>query len=100
MRTAPGRVDQRSRTDPLVAPLYVVAGPVSRQSGGLNSESAERMLSKVVSDGKRVAAFLFDANLPPPLISVVRSAVWQRLRVKFLWYFFGHVEDSAEMLAA
>ena len=50
-----------------VASLYVVTGPVvSRQSVGRDSESGRAdAFFKVVSDGKRVAAFQFDANLPP-----------------------------------
>ena len=50
-----------------VSSMYVVAGPVKlNQSGdwGVGSGRADAFF-KVVSDGKRVAAFLFDATLPP-----------------------------------
>ena len=68
MRTGPwSGLDQAiNELTTLVASLYVVAGPVvSRQSEGRNSESGRAdAFFKVVSDGKWVAAFLFDANLP------------------------------------
>ena len=69
MRTGPwSGLDQAiNELTALVASLYVVAGPiVSHQSVGRDSESGRTdAFFKVVSDGKRVAAFLFDANLPP-----------------------------------
>ena len=106
MRTGPwSGLDQAiNELTALVASLYVVAGPVvSRQSGGLNSESGRAdAFFKVVSDGKRVAAFLFDANLPPHahFCGQVSSLAEIEGQVSLVLFPDAELEDSAEMLAA
>ena len=100
MRTGLVGLDQAiNELTAVVALLYVVAGPVmSHQSTGRSSESRADAFYKVVSDGQRVAAFLFD-KLPPTLISALRS-VLLRLRVKFLWHFPDAELDDDELVAA
>ena len=76
---------------------------MSRQSGGLNSESGRAdAFFKVVSDGKRVAAFLFDANLPPHahFCGQVSSLAEIEGQVSLALFPDAELEDSAEMLAA
>ena len=69
MRTGPwSGLDQAiNELTASVTSVYVVAGPVKfRQSRNRYDGSGRAdAFFKVVSDGKRVAAFLFDATLPP-----------------------------------
>ena len=87
-----------------VAPLYVVAGPViPRQSVGRSSEPGRAdAFYKVVSDGQRVAAFLFDANLPPHahFCGQVSSLAQIEGHISLALFPDAELEDSAEMLAA
>jgi hypothetical protein len=69
----------------------------------LNSESGRAdAFFKVVSDGKRVAAFLFDANLPPHahFCGQVSSLAEIEGQVSLVLFPDAELEDSAEMLAA
>ena len=62
---------------------------MSQQSRGRSSESGRAdAFYKVVSDGQRVAAFLFDANLPPHA-HFCSDQYLAEIEVKFLCTFSG-----------
>jgi len=106
MRTGPwSGLDQAiNELTAMVAPLYVVAGPVlTRQGGGMNSESGRAdAFFKVVSDGERVAAFLFDANLPPHAHFCGQASSLAEIegQVSLALFPDAVLDDSAEMVAA
>ena len=106
MRTGPwsGLYQAINELTTFVASLYVVAGPVvSHQSEGRNSESGRAdAFFKVVSDGKWVAAFLFDANLPPHahFFGQVSSLAEIEGQISLALFPGAKLSDSSELVAA
>ena len=106
MRTGPwSGLDQAiNELTAVVTPLYVVAGPVmSQQSRGRSSESGRAdAFYKVVSDGQRVAAFLFDANLPPHAHFCAQISTLAEIEGQVSLALFPDAElyDDAELVAA
>ena len=76
---------------------------MSHQSRGRSSESGRAdAFYKVVSDGQRVAAFLFDANLPPHAHFCAQISTLAEIEGQVSLALFPDAElyDDAELVAA